>query len=354
MTSTEVYALMVLFVCEWGYNLSVLDSMTVSGGRADDRAADEPVHLVELDKPRRGVGTRFFSNAFTGERAALWERAASLTQPARDTLKALGHPTDKLFIAVTVGNRSAHRTGLFRTNWSDHGNAANGWHRSVEVADDNGAPLRVTLPRLRLTEQVLNEKPSQNTQAMSESVYRSPDPQAHAKAREVVLQGQADALEHARATVQMRTITGSELAAARADPNGLAQKLGVEPAKVALLAQGRLDTATGACLDYGNDPFATSPGQSCRASFLNCLACPNAMATEDHLPRLVTLHDALVGISAAVSPQQWQDHYAGHLARLRELLARCANEAEVARARYSAKDSDREAIDKLLRGGYDR
>ena len=353
LTSTEVYALMILFTCEWGYNGAVLDSMTVSGRRADDRDADAPVHLVELDKPRRGAGARFFSNAFTGERAALWERAVSLTQPARDTLDALGHPTDKLFIAVSLGRSSTGQCGLFRTNWSHLGKAAEAWHRAVEVADDNGAPLRVTLSRLRLSEQVLNDKASQNTQTVSEKVYRSPDPQTHAKAREVVLQGQVDALEHARATVRMRTITGSELAAARTDPNGLAQKLGVAPDKVALLVQGQLDTATGACLDYANSPFA-EPGEPCRASFLNCLACPNAVATLGHLPRLVVLHDALVGISEVVSRQEWQDHYAEHHARLRDLLQQSANDEEVAQARSSATDADREAVEELLRGGFDR
>ena len=353
LTATEVYALRILFVCEWGYNGSVLDSLTVSGGRADDRDADEPVYLVELDKPRRGGGARFFSNVFTGERAALWERAVSLTQPARDTLEALGHPTDKLFIAVNQGTPSVHGTGLFRTNGSDDRGCPEGWRRAVEVADDNGVPLRVTLSRLRLTEQALNEKASQNTQAVSESVYRSPDPQTRTKAREVVLKGQVDALEHARVTVQMRTITGSELSAARTDPDGLAQKLGVDPSKVALLVQGRLDTATGACLSYDNSPFA-EPGEPCRASFLHCLACPNSVATLRHLPRLVVLHDALVGLSDVVSRQQWQGHYAGHLDRLQDLLRQCATDEEVAQARSSATDADRETVERLLRGGFDR
>ena len=235
LTGGEVFALMALFVCEGGYNGAVLSSMTVSGGRADDRNFDDPVHLVEMDKPRRGDDARFFSNAFAGERATLWEMAVSLTQPARETLATLGHPTDSLFISVASSNRSAHPTGLFRTDWSQRHGATSAWSRSVQVTGDDGSPLRVTLSRLRLSEQVLNERSSQNTQAVSARVYRYPDLQTHKKARSVVLQGQVDALEHAQATVQMRMITGSELAAARTDPNVLAQKLGVEPGKVSLL-----------------------------------------------------------------------------------------------------------------------
>ena len=33
LTGVEIFSFMVLFVCEWGYNAGVLDSMTVSGGR---------------------------------------------------------------------------------------------------------------------------------------------------------------------------------------------------------------------------------------------------------------------------------------------------------------------------------
>jgi hypothetical protein len=72
------------------------------------------------------------------------------------------------------------------------------------------------------------------------------------------------------------------------------------------LADGTLDTATGTCLDFTNSPFGT-PGQPCTASFLDCLACPNAVATRRHLPRLAWLHRALdelrrFGIRAARCP----------------------------------------------------
>ena len=353
LTGKEVFALMVLFVCERGYNGEVLNSMTVSGPRADDRDADDPAHTVELDKPRRGAD-RYFSNTFSGKGAALWEAAVSMTQPARETLAALGHPTDSLFIAAFTRNRTTHPTTLFRTNWSKaQGGDISAWSGAVQVTGDDGHPLPVTLSRLRLSEQVLNEKSSQNSEAVSSRVYRSPDPQTRARAREVVLQGQGDAVDHARATVRMRTVTPQDLAAARSDPDGLARELGVEPAKVALLTQGRLDTATAACLNYHSGPFA-APGSPCGASFLSCLACPNAVATQAHLPRLVVLHDALVAISGVVPRPQWQQHYAEHLVRLEDLLSQHATDAEIAQARSSATPSDIDTVEALLRGRLDR
>ena len=349
----EVFALMALFVCKRGYNGSVLNSMTVSGGRADDHDVDDPVYLAELDKPRRGAA-RDFWNSYAGASATLWETALALTQPARETLAALGHPTDELFIAVTVSNRTIHPTGLFLTDWSNNrGGDVSAWSGSVQVTGDDGHPLPVTLSRLRLSEQVLNQRASQNSEAVSARIYRYPDPQTHAAARKVVLQGQADAVEHAQATVQMRTVSQSELTAARSDPTDLAAKLGIEPTKVALLAQGRLDTATGACTNYHASPFA-EPGEPCRVSFLNCLGCPNAVATQAHLPRLVVLHDALVAISEVVSRQEWDKHYARHLARLEDLLSQGASDAEIAQARDSATPADIDTVETLLRGGYDR
>lgn len=354
LTTAEVYALMILFVCEHGYNASVLGSMTVGGGRADNLDSDDPVYLVDLDKPRRGSGARFFTNAFTGTGAGLWESAVLLTQPARDALTALGHPTDKLLISGTVG-RSTHPTGVFKTEWPNRGNhAADRWNRSTGVIGDDGRPLRVTLSRLRLTEQVLNQKSSQNRPEVSERVYRLPDPQTRARAREVILQGQTDALQHALATVRMRTITPSELAEARTDPTNLARTLGVEPEKVALLMNGQLDTATGACLDYTNSPFEESPNEPCRASFLNCFACPNAVATQEHLPRLVLLYDTLVDRSSAVTQQEWQVHYVGHFARLEELLTHHVNEAEITAARATVSNADRETVQRLLSGKLNR
>lgn len=65
----------------------------------------------------------------------------------------------------------------------------------------------------------------------------------------------------------------------------------------------------------------TSDGRSCTASFLLCPACPNAVATPAHLPRLIGLHRALTELAAAVSVTVWASDYAVHFARLEQLLS---------------------------------
>ena len=76
------------------------------------------------------------------------------------------------------------------------------------------SPLR----RLRLSEQVLNQRARQNTDSVSEDVYRHRDSSAPRHRRRDDYRGQQDALDHAQATVSVRTLTAAEVAEARRDP----------------------------------------------------------------------------------------------------------------------------------------
>lgn len=137
---------------------------------------------------------------------------------------------------------------------------------------------------------LIRREPAQNSEQTHESAYVLRDPATLPEAEQVTAQGLTDAVSHARVTVKMRMLldTGpGQLAAGAA---------GLEEA----LADGALDTATGACLDFTHSPFCT-PGL-CTASFLDCLACSNAVATHRHLPRLAWLHRALDELRATAPP----------------------------------------------------
>jgi hypothetical protein len=54
-------------------------------------------------------------------------------------------------------------------------------------------------------------------------------------------------------------------------------------------------------------------------SFLLCFACPNALATDRHLPRIVYLHEAMTGLRSALDPAAWRIDWAGHHARVTDL-----------------------------------
>jgi hypothetical protein len=117
------------------------------------------------------------------------------------------------------------------------------------------------------------------------------------------------------------------------------------------LADGALDTATGACLDFMNSPSGL-PGQPCTASFLDCLACSNAVATRRHLPRLAWLHRALDELRATATPATWERDWQAHFLRLATLLEDNTTAAERQAAIGTASDADRELIAGLLSGRY--
>lgn len=329
-TRTELLSVMVLLVCDRGYNLSTLQSLTVpdlaSGIDAD--ADDEPVLVAHLDKPRRGH-RRYFTNSFTGPHARTLRRAVAITAPARDCLAGLGHLTERLLIAGTCSGV----TGAF-TN----GGAVRRWDQIADLTTDHGEALHLHFNRLRLSEQVINRKSSQNSDTVSEDIYRRPDALTSHLLQDVILDGQYDAVTHAEQPLRMRYT--SDL-----------QELRLPASTAKSVADGALDTAVGACLDFTYSPF-TPDGQACTASFLMCLACPNAVATPTHLPRLLALQDGLVNL-ASVNPTRFDRLYREHHQRLEHLLSTRATEAGRAAARRATSDTDRALVERLLRRDLD-
>jgi hypothetical protein len=107
-----------------------------------------------------------------------------------------------------------------------------------------------------------------------------------------------------------------------------------------------LDTAAAACIDFEHSPF-TAAGRFA-ASFLLCFACPNAVATGRHLPRIVYLHQILETLRATLDASTWAADWAGHHARVADLLHAHTTEAERARLLVALTDRDREPIDRML------
>lgn len=334
----EVQCLMVLLVCERGFNLSVMDALTVDSFRASDPETEESVHTVGVDKPRRGT-RRYSSEILAGEAGKLWECAVTLTKPCRDALDAMGHPTDKLLVAHRYKNLTSD--GPFRTEWTS---ACLG----VSGARHAASGPRWTFRRLRLTEQVLNQTARQNTETESEDIYRRPDPLTAEASAETITAGLNDAVAHAHASIHVRAMNAGEVEQARQNPEAAAATLDVPVHTLKLLLAGRLDTPTGACVDFFGSPFADEAGQSCPASFFACFTCGNAVITPRHLPRLVVLLDALDDIATVVTPTRWDRDFAEHYARLHTVLTTNATTAEIVQARGAAHDEDREMVRRLL------
>lgn len=345
----EIYCLMVLFVCERGFNLSVMNNLTISSFASSDPVTEDPVRTVEIDKPRRGA-QRYSAEILTGEVGKLWESAIRLTQPCRDALEALGSPSNRLLIAHR--HKDYRDSGPFRSDWLSGGIGDHTLEPFGLLADD-GSPLVVSLRRLRLSEQVLNQRARQNTETVSEDVYRTPDASAREFAAQTIVEGQQDAVDHARATLAVRALSATEVAAARDDPESVAKRLGVPVVTLNLILAGRLDTPTSSCIDFLNSPFADTAGDPCPASFLACLACDNAVITPQHLPRLVALKDALDNVATIVTEARWNLSYGEHYARLCNVVHHNATAAEIAAARQAATAQDRTLMEQLLSRNLD-
>lgn len=345
----ELYWLMVLLVCERGFNLSVMLNLTASSFRSSEPMTESPAHTVTIDKPRRG-GRRHSDEILTGEAGKLWDRAVRLTQPCRDALEARGTPTGKLLIAHR--HKDIRGEGPFRTEWTSAMLAGRSGGQSAPL-DPNGQPIRVTFQRLRLSEQVLSQRARQNSESVSEDVYRRPDPSTSQAALETVEQAQLEAVEHAVATMQVRSMTEADLAAAQRDPSAAADRLRISVTTLKMLLAGKLDTPTGACVDFFASPFSTEPGAPCPASFFACFACSNSIITPRHLPRLVVLLDALDSVASVVSSSRWETDFAPHYGRIRSAITTNATAPEIEKARRSIEPAEREMIVQLVKRGLD-
>jgi hypothetical protein len=131
-----------------------------------------------------------------------------------------------------------------------------------------------------------------------------------------------------------------------ADAEQVARQTGITIGTAARVAEGRLDTAVAACTDFEHSPFTASG--PCAVSFLLCFACPNALATGRHLPRIIYLHQALEALRSAVDAATWARDWAAHHCRVTDLIRTHTTEAERAGLRAQLTDGDRELIDRML------
>ena len=341
LTGPEVFALLTLFVCEGGYNLTSLNDLKAGGFRVDDGELDPELRMIEHDKPRRG-SRRFSWEALIGQRVTLQEVAEFLTDPARETLAALGHPTDELFIACVKRGRSAHGSRRFRTDWRTLKPDAVGWSERAGVTDEQGRPLSVR--RLRRTQQVISEVPKHNTRNTHWNTYLRDDPQTLVKARDAILRLQTRVVGDVRAHErQLRTLNAAELSAPSAE---VARQTNMPEESVELLRAGELDTCWVACRCITDSPFA-DPGEQCPMSFFTCFLCPNAIMTPEHLPQVIALRDEIVARTRHLTDEEWQAEVGDFVGAVEDAIAQFSSD-DIATARAKMTETHTETARTLL------
>ncbi|MFG2882828.1 hypothetical protein ACGFYV_11050 [Streptomyces sp. NPDC048297] len=341
-TCAEMGAAAVLLVCHEGWNLSVLQKMRIPGSspNADAAGGAEVIHRITTDKPRRGARRRHASNNLVdlgeGTAGRVVRRILDITQPLRTLLESLGTPNDRLLLAWS-------QYGLIEADRED-GQALpyfiRTWSQGLALTRD-GHPLSAQV--LRNTAQGLYGRPRNNTQRTHDDVYLMRNPHIREASAEVVAAGLHAAVEHAYAQVRMRVATPSP---SGESAEAVAAASGLTPAAALDVIGGGLDTPVAACTDFEHSPF--TPAGPCAVSFLMCFACPNAVATSRHLPRIAYLHQALAAVRTTVTPEVWAADWAEHFARVSALVE--DHTTEHSRRQFLAEltDDDRTLIDRML------
>jgi hypothetical protein len=325
LTRDEAVALSVLLMAEFGWNLSVIASLEVPVASPDQGEDGHPVYRVVLDKRRRGARhreTRSIADHGAGSPGRLITQALQATRFARAIVAEQAPGTSRL-VAWRTGKPDRWRNdldahppvGLFRFGIT--ADDATAWAQAEGLA---GSPFR----RGRRTVIALDRRePGQHSQDTYERNYVLPDERARAEALEVIAAGAEDAVGCARNAV---------LAAELRDQR--------DPADA--------ETVTTDCSGYHASPWP-APDGSCSASFLMCLACPNARVHPGHHPRLAHLHEALASLRSVLPPATWAAHWRDAHDRLDDLKERIGD-GPWAQAITRVTDADRELVSHLLSG----
>lgn len=282
LTREEAAALGVLLMAEFGWNLSVIDRLAVPVASPDQGNDGHPTYHVSLEKPRRGPGrhheTRNVTDHDAGSPGRLITQALAATRFARAIVEETAPGTDRLIVwrnaqpwrQVTDGDRLPP-VGPF--SFGIDTGAARTWARAEGL---DGSPFR----RGRRTVVALDRRePAQHSQETHDRAYVLPDKRVQAEAVEVIAGGAEDAAARARTVVLLAQVRDQP------DP-------------------GDAETATADCSSPGDSPWP-APDGGCGASFLLCLACPNARVHAGHHPRLAHLHEALGSLRSVLPPNAW-------------------------------------------------
>jgi hypothetical protein len=330
MSGEEAVALGVLLLAEFGWNLSVIDTLEVPRAEPDQGDDGRPTYRVPLVKPRRGPGrhreTRNVTDDGAGSPGRLITQALQATCFARAVVGELSPGTDRLLVWRTS------RPGQLRTDLDRHppvslfffgvrSNNATAWARAEGLS---GSPFL----RGRRTVVALDRRePAQHSRDTHDRRYVLPDDRVRAAAVEVIA-------------------AGAEDAAGRARKAFLAARLRDRP------APGDAETATADCSDPGDSPWP-SPDGGCGASFLACLACPNARVHPGHHPRLAHLHEALASLRSVLPPAAWAADWRDACERLEDLRDRVGG-GPWSQGLARVTSDDREIVARLLTGDLDR
>lgn len=352
VTRDDLYPVLALLILTTGWNLEAIKELPLSHRIIEGRA-------VELDVLKRRRGPGRWHNTVTWEIGATGQELYS-PGGLYLLLHRLMEPARRFLVTPTfwaVWHHFADEDGReCRDPFAKSLNASLRWSRWVErhqlTADppDLSGPatapdsvphlLRLTANRLktsvdvRRTRQLGGHLPSaarSNSTRVLFRNYLSGDRTTVDWAQETVSDAFVD-VERAAYDAHRRALTRTGNTALRVLIDPPAAETAPDHDTVP-----RSETAWTACSDHEHHPLT---GRRCTVSFLDCFHCGNCVVTPDHLPRLISLLDALEERRAKLSDADWWTRYGSVWAAIRHDVLPKFSESEVAAAhRHRPSDS---------------
>ncbi len=337
VTNEDLTPMLVLLVATTGWNVEVIKDLPSHHRRIEDLAVE-----LEVTKRRRGAGRWHQtvtweigpSNKELMTPGGVYLLLHALMAPARDLL------ADAPFWATW------HRAGQRKQgcrNPFGHELGANvyiqRWVRAHQLlADpvstgDDAEPLVLNFNRLktsidvRRTRQMGGHLPSavrSNSTTVLFRNYLSGDPSTIDWAREVVADALTD-LERTAWETHQKALAGHGRRALRIQPRAADTDEHIPGT----------ETAWASCADHDHHP---GTGRRCTASFLDCFHCGNCVITDEHLPRLLSLLDALEQRRQHMTNDAWWERYGATWAAIRREVLPTFSEAEVDQAAQHKPD----------------
>ncbi|MBN9197227.1 MAG: hypothetical protein J0I33_01090 [Microbacterium ginsengisoli] len=339
VTRNDLTPMLVLLVATTGWNVEVVKEL-----RAEHRVIEDLAVEVEVIKRRRGPGR--------WHRTVTWEIG-----PPGNELITPGGVYLLLHELMSAGRQLLdapafwavyHHTG--RRSGADgcrdpfaaaldaslrHQNWVRARGIVADEPDENGDPvlLRLNFNRLktsvdvRRTRQMGGHLPTaarSNTTAVLFRNYLSGDHATIDWAHRLIADTVAEVEQAAWAAHRRALATQGRTA------------LEIRPAAGTEHDRGEgTETAWARCADHDHHPLT---GRRCAASFLDCFHCGNCMITGDHLPRLLSLLDALEARRTQLGESAWWTRYGPAWAAIRYEVLPKFSEAEVSSAEQVKPD----------------
>jgi len=348
LTPRDVAPLLVLGVALTGRNVETLKELPAQHRLLDGRAVE-----VTVVKRRRGAG-RWHDQA-------TWEigpPSRRLHTPGgfylllcRLTESSRAFSGSATVWSVWRNGRRAGTAGTAAEHWDPFSARLRAelglcdWAGRHDLRGDDGRRLKLDMNRLRTsvevrrTRQMGGHLPSAartNTMQTLWSSYLRGDPAVTEWAGDVLDEAFADA-ERAALDAHRRALAAhSGTLRIIAGQAGHAGMPGSDEESAREAVPGALDTGWAACADPGHGPWNEGP---CTASFLDCFHCGNCVITRDHLPRLLSLLDAMGQRRQEIPLPAWWQRYGPAWAAIRHQVLPEFSPAEVTAAE-AAKPRD--------------